>query len=117
MTSGRRIISVGSVLPRFVAGTIETVEYDQLPQISIDKTNAPREWALDLKVPKGKPATVTVVEQVDKLAPDAQPFVTDLNPSISDANLKFGIPQGEKGDPGDQNVFIGCYTPVDTTQI
>lgn len=52
MTSGRRIISVGSVLPRFVAGTIETVEYDQLPQISIDKTNAPREWALDLKVPK-----------------------------------------------------------------
>lgn len=117
MTSGRRIISVGSVLPRFVAGTIETVEYDQLPQISIDKTNAPREWALDLKVPKGKPATVTVVEQVDKLSPDAQPFVTDLNPSISDANLKFGIPQGEKGDPGDQNVFIGCYTPVDTTQI
>lgn len=117
MTSGRRIISVGSVLPRFVAGTIETVEYDQLPQISIDKTNAPREWALDLKVPTGKPATVTVVEQVDKLAPDAQPFVTDLNPSISDANLKFGIPQGEKGDPGDQNVFIGCYTPVDTTQI
>ena len=117
MTSGRRIISVGSVLPRFVAGTIETVEYDQLPQISIDKTNAPREWALDLKVPKGKPATITVVEQVDKLAPDAQPFVTDLNPSISDANLKFGIPQGEKGDPGDQNVFIGCYTPVDTTQI
>ena len=68
-------------------------------------------------MPKGKPATVTVVEQVDKLSPDAQPFVTDLNPSISDANLKFGIPQGEKGDPGDQNVFIGCYTPVDTTQI
>lgn len=108
MESSKVITATGSVLPRFNAGTIETVEWDQNPSLVIDKTNAPREWALNVKVPKGKPATVTVVSEVEKLAPDAQPYVTDLNPDISDANLKFGIPQGEKGDPGDENIAIGC---------
>lgn len=110
MESSKVITSTGSVLPRFNAGTIETVEWDQNPSLVIDKTNAPREWALNVKVPKGKPATVTVVSEVEKLAPDAQPYVTDLNPDISDANLKFGIPQGEKGDPGDENIAIGCQS-------
>lgn len=110
MESSKVITSTGSVLPRFNAGTIETVEWDQRPSLVIDKTNAPREWALNVKVPKGKPATVTVVSEVEKLAPDAQPYVTDLNPDISDANLKFGIPQGEKGDPGDENIAIGCQS-------
>lgn len=110
MESNKVITSTGSVLPRFNAGTIETVEWDQNPSLVIDKTNAPREWALNVKVPKGKPATVTVVSEVEKLAPDAQPYVTDLNPDISDANLKFGIPQGEKGDPGDENIAIGCQS-------
>lgn len=108
MESSKVITSTGSVLPRFEPGTIETVEWDQRPSLVIDKTNAPREWALNIKVPKGKPATVTVISEVEKLAPDAQPYVTDLNPDISDANLKFGIPQGEKGDPGDENIAIGC---------
>lgn len=110
MESNKVITATGSVLPRFNAGTIETVEWDQNPSLVIDKTNAPREWALNVKVPKGKPATVTVVSEVEKLAPDAQPYVTDLNPDISDANLKFGIPQGEKGDPGDENIAIGCQS-------
>ena len=110
MESSKVITSTGSVLPRFEPGTIETVEWDQNPSLVIDKTNAPREWALNVKVPKGKPATVTVVSEVEKLAPDAQPYVTDLNPDISDANLKFGIPQGEKGDPGDENIAIGCQS-------
>lgn len=110
MESSKVITSTGSVLPRFNAGTIETVEWDQRPSLVIDKTNAPREWALNIKVPKGKPATVTVISEVEKLAPDAQPYVTDLNPDISDANLKFGIPQGEKGDPGDENIAIGCQS-------
>lgn len=110
MESSKVITATGSVLPRFNAGTIETVEWDQNPSLVIDKTNAPREWALNVKVPKGKPATVTVVSEVEKLAPDAQPYVTDLNPDISDANLKFGIPQGEKGDPGDENIAIGCQS-------
>lgn len=110
MESSKVITSTGSVLPRFNAGTIETVEWDQNPSLVIDKTNAPREWALNVKVPKGKPATVTVVSEVEKLAPDAQPYVTDLNPDISNANLKFGIPQGEKGDPGDENIAIGCQS-------
>lgn len=110
MESSKVITSTGSVLPRFNAGTIETVEWDQNPSLVIDKTNAPREWALNVKVPKGKPAIVTVVSEVEKLAPDAQPYVTDLNPDISDANLKFGIPQGEKGDPGDENIAIGCQS-------
>lgn len=110
MESSKVITATGSVLPRFNAGTIETVEWDQNPSLVIDKTNAPREWALNVKVPKGKPATVTVVPEVEKLAPDAQPYVTDLNPDISDANLKFGIPQGEKGDPGDENIAIGCQS-------
>lgn len=110
MKSSKVITATGSVLPRFNAGTIETVEWDQNPSLVIDKTNAPREWALNVKVPKGKPATVTVVSEVEKLAPDAQPYVTDLNPDISDANLKFGIPQGEKGDPGDENIAIGCQS-------
>lgn len=110
MESSKVITATGSVLPRFNAGTIETVEWDQNPSLVIDKTNAPREWALNIKVPKGKPATVTVVSEVEKLAPDAQPYVTDLNPDISDANLKFGIPQGEKGDPGDENIAIGCQS-------
>lgn len=110
MESSKVITSTGSVLPRFEPGTIETVEWDQRPSLVIDKTNAPREWALNIKVPKGKPATVTVVSEVEKLAPDAQPYVTDLNPDISDANLKFGIPQGEKGDPGDENIAIGCQS-------
>ena len=110
MESSKVITATGSVLPRFNAGTIETVEWDQNPSVVIDKTNAPREWALNVKVPKGKPATVTVVSEVEKLAPDAQPYVTDLNPDISDANLKFGIPQGEKGDPGDENIAIGCQS-------
>lgn len=110
MESSKVITSTGSVLPRFNAGTIETVEWDQNPSLVIDKTNAPREWALNVKVPKGKPATITVVSEVEKLAPDAQPYVTDLNPDISDANLKFGIPQGEKGDPGDENIAIGCQS-------
>lgn len=110
MESSKVITATGSVLPRFNAGTIETVEWDQNPSLVIDKTNAPREWALNVKVPKGKPAIVTVVSEVEKLAPDAQPYVTDLNPDISDANLKFGIPQGEKGDPGDENIAIGCQS-------
>lgn len=110
MESSKVITATGSVLPRFNAGTIETVEWDQNPSLVIDKTNAPREWALNVKVPKGKPATITVVSEVEKLAPDAQPYVTDLNPDISDANLKFGIPQGEKGDPGDENIAIGCQS-------
>lgn len=110
MESSKVITSTGSVLPRFEPGTIETVEWDQRPSLVIDKTNAPREWALNIKVPKGKPATVTVISEVEKLAPDAQPYVTDLNPDISDANLKFGIPQGEKGDPGDENIAIGCQS-------
>lgn len=110
MESSKVITSTGSVLPRFNAGTIETVEWDQNPSLVIDKTNAPREWALNVKVPKGKPATVTVVSEVEKLAPDAQPYVTDLNPDISNANLKFGIPQGERGDPGDENIAIGCQS-------
>lgn len=110
MESSKVITATGSVLPRFNAGTIETVEWDQNPSLVIDKTNAPREWALNVKVPKGKPATVTVVSEVEKLAPDAQPYVTDLNPDISDANLKFGIPQGERGDPGDENIAIGCQS-------
>lgn len=110
MESSKVITATGSVLPRFNAGTIETVEWDQNPSLVIDKTNAPREWALNVKVPKGKPATVTVVSEVEKLAPDAQPYVTDLNPDISDVNLKFGIPQGEKGDPGDENIAIGCQS-------
>lgn len=110
MESSKVITATGSVLPRFNAGTIETVGWDQNPSLVIDKTNAPREWALNVKVPKGKPATVTVVSEVEKLAPDAQPYVTDLNPDISDANLKFGIPQGEKGDPGDENIAIGCQS-------
>lgn len=107
MESSKVITATGSVLPRFNAGTIETVEWDQNPSLVIDKTNAPREWALNVKVPKGKPATVTVVSEVEKLAPDAQPYVTDLNPDISNANLKFGIPQG---DPGDENIAIGCQS-------
>ena len=74
MESSKVITSTGSVLPRFNAGTIETVEWDQNPSLVIDKTNAPREWALNVKVPKGKPATVTVVSEVEKLAPDAQPM-------------------------------------------
>ena len=106
MESSKVITSTGSVLPRFEPGTIETVEWDQRPSLVIDKTNAPREWALNIKVPKGKPATVTVISEVEKLAPDAQPYVTDLNPDISDANLKFGIPQGEKGDPGKDAYLI-----------
>lgn len=110
MESSKVITATGSVLPRFNAGTIETVEWDQNPSLVIDKTNAPREWTLNVKVPKGKPATITVVSEVEKLAPDAQPYVTDLNPDISDANLKFGIPQGEKGDPGDENIAIGCQS-------
>lgn len=110
MESSKVITSTGSVLPRFEPGTIETVEWDQRPSLVIDKTNAPREWALNIKVPKGKPATVTVISEVEKLAPDAQPYVTDLNPDISAANLKFGIPQGEKGDPGDENIAIGCQS-------
>ena len=110
MESSKVITSTGSVLPRFEPGTIETVEWDQRPSLVIDKTNAPREWALNIKVPKGKPATVTVISEVEKLAPDAQPYVTDLNPDISDENLKFGIPQGEKGDPGDENIAIGCQS-------
>lgn len=110
MESSKVITATGSVLPRFNAGTIETVEWDQNPSLVIDKTNAPREWALNVKVPKGKPATITVVSEVEKLAPDAQPYVTDLNPDISDANLKFGIPQGERGDPGDENIAIGCQS-------
>lgn len=110
MESSKVITSTGSVLPRFEPGTIETVEWDQRPSLVIDKTNAPREWALNIKVPKGKPATVTVISEVEKLAPNAQPYVTDLNPDISDANLKFGIPQGEKGDPGDENIAIGCQS-------
>lgn len=115
MESSKVITATGSVLPRFNAGTIETVEWDQNPSLVIDKTNAPREWALNVKVPKGKPATVTVVSEVEKLAPDAQPYVTDLNPDISDANLKFGIPQGEKGDPGDENIAIGCQSDFQIT--
>ena len=107
MESSKVITATGSVLPRFNAGTIETVEWDQNPSLVIDKTNAPREWALNVKVPKGKPATITVVSEVEKLAPDAQPYVTDLNPDISNANLKFGIPQG---DPGDENIAIGCQS-------
>lgn len=110
MESKRVITSTGSVLPKFNAGTIETVEWDQNPTLAIDKTNAPREWALNIKVPKGKPATVTVIPEVEKLSPDAQPYVTDLNPDNSSANLKFGIPQGEKGDPGDENIAIGCQS-------
>ena len=95
MESSKVITATGSVLPRFNAGTIETVEWDQNPS---------------LVIAKGKPATITVVSEVEKLAPDAQPYVTDLNPDISDANLKFGIPQGEKGDPGDENIAIGCQS-------
>lgn len=117
MTSGKKIVSTGSVLPIFNTGTTETLDWDQSAVATINKTNAPREWALDVKIPRGKPATVTVVESVEKLPPESQPYVTDLNPSISDANLKFGIPQGEKGDPGDENVYIGCTEPTDKTQI
>ena len=61
MESSKVITSTGSVLPRFNAGTIETVEWDQNPSLVIDKTNSPREWSLKVKGPKGKPATVTVV--------------------------------------------------------
>ncbi len=108
MSSGNLLTTEGDVLPRFVEGVTETIDWDQKANITLNKSNAPREWALNVKVPKGKPATVTVVSEVEKLAPDAQPYVTDLNPDTSDANLKFGIPQGEKGDPGDENIAIGC---------
>lgn len=110
MSSGNLLTTEGDVLPRFVEGVTETIDWDQKANITLNKSNAPREWALNVKVPKGKPATVTVVSEVEKLAPDAQPYVTDLNPDISDANLKFGIPQGEKGDPGDENIAIGCQS-------
>lgn len=43
MESSKVITATGSVLPRFNAGTIETVEWDQKPSMSLDKTNAPRE--------------------------------------------------------------------------
>lgn len=43
MESGNVVTAEGSVLPRFNAGTIETVEWDQQPFMSLDKTNAPRE--------------------------------------------------------------------------
>ena len=107
-SSGNILTSKGDVLPRFTAGITETINWDQNASVVVDKTNAPREWALNVRVPKGKPASVTVVTEVEKLSPDANPYVTDLNPDISDANLKFGIPQGEKGDPGDENIAIGC---------
>ena len=74
MESSKVITATGSGLPRFEPVTIETVEWDQRPSLVIDKTNSPREWALNIKVPKGKPATVTVISEVEKLAPDAQPW-------------------------------------------
>ena len=117
MSSGKVIKATGTVLPRFEVGVVNTVEHDQNAEVIIDKTNAPRDWRFNFNLPKGRPATVSIVSEVEKLAPDAQPYVTDLNPDLSDANLKFGIPQGEKGEPGDQNIFVGCEEPEDTEMI
>lgn len=43
MSSGNLLTTEGDVLPRFVEGVTETIDWDQKANITLNKSNAPRE--------------------------------------------------------------------------
>jgi hypothetical protein len=60
----------------------------------------------------GTPATVAI-NSVTRLPAGASPTVTNLG-TVSDASLRFGIPEGEQGIPGEQGERGAGVEPDDT---
>lgn len=65
-------------------------------------------------VDSGVDASISItVGTVTKLAPSASPYVNNSG-TPTDPIFNFGIPQGEKGDPGDGDMDSSVYDPNDT---
>ena len=106
--------SENSVLPTFKQGYTNTLSPDDDAHVTVTKAG-PNEWDLNFAVPRGKDAKIAVSRTVT-VESDVPAAVinegTDTN-----AQLRFDIPKGEKGDKGDENVYIGCEPPEDLNMI
>lgn len=104
-----------TVLPTFKAGYTNTVSPDDQANVTISKTSDPKEWELNFAIPRGREATIDVSRTVTVDSGTPAAVINEGTPS--NAQLRFEIPKGEKGDPGDQNIHIGCEAPEDTDKI
>lgn len=103
-----------SVLPTFNQGYTNTLAPDDDAHVTVTK-NGVNGWDLNFAIPRGRDARVSVSRTLT-VEPDVPAAVinegTDAN-----AQLRFEIPKGEKGDKGDENVYIGCEPPEDLNMI
>lgn len=104
-----------TVLPEFRTGYVTTVGPDDKANVSIVKTSNPKEWEINYAIPSGRNATIDISRTIT-LDPDTPAAVINEG-TLNNAQLRFEIPQGKKGDPGDQNIYIGCDEPEDKDQI
>lgn len=102
-------------MPEFRTGSITTVGPDDKANVSINKTSNPKEWEINYAIPSGRNATVDISRTIT-LDPDTPAAVINEG-TLTNAQLRFEIPKGQKGDPGDQNIYIGCNAPEDKSQI
>ena len=104
-----------TVLPEFKEGYTTTVSPDDLANVTLNKTSNPREWEMNFSIPRGRDASVSVSRTIT-LEPN-EPAVVINEGTSTNAQFRFEIPKGEKGDKGDENVYIGCEPPTNTDMI
>ena len=104
--------TTNTVLPEFVSGSVNTISADDKASVILSKTGNPREWEMNFSIPRGRDSSIYVSRTVT-LEPD-EPAAVINEGTPSNAQLRFEIPKGEKGD---ENVHIGCEPPANTDMI
>lgn len=101
-----------NVLPEFKTGSVNTVSSDDQANVILSKTSNPKEWEMNFAIPRGRDASISVSRTVTLEPGEPAAVINEGTPS--NAQLRFEIPKGEKGD---ENVHIGCEPPANTDMI
>lgn len=70
---------------------------------------------MNFAIPSGRNAEISVYDTVT-LEPGSAANVVNKG-TKADAHLLFEIPRGEKGDKGDEHIYVGTVAPEDTSLI
>lgn len=117
MDSGAVLTSKSSVVPEFSIGSVQTVDASAAASVNLSKkAGSSKNLSFGFKIPRGKDATIAVDPTVESLPAGSTPAI-QTSPITDGLRIKFYIPKGEKGEKGDENIYVGCEPPEDTSQI
>ena len=114
LTESSKLTTDNSVFPEFRSGYVQTVSPDDKANVTFSKTG-PKEFEMNFTIPRGRDASISVSRTVS--VESDEPAAVINEGTASNAQLRFEIPRGVKGDKGDENVHIGCEPPENTDMI